>query len=185
MNNPTLWHTPTTDQVLAGLDAGTSGLNVEEALRRQDEQGPNELPRAQGSTPWSILLAQFKYVLITILLIAATLSAFLGEVVESIVIAVIVRFAIRLRSDRQSLLHKPFANKWLNLAIPWELVMLSLVVYVPVLQQAFGTYNLPVGDWLIVTFLALTVIPVLELTKWLTRKKVPLAQVGQLTFSSG
>jgi len=95
---------------------------------------------------------------------------------------VLIQFfkAYNFRSDRESLLRQPFANRWLNLAILWELLLLSLVVYLPVLEEAFGTYNLPPGDWLLVLCLAFTVAPVLELTKWLIRKFFPLAQVGEL-----
>ena len=36
---------------------------------------------------------------------------------------VLIQFfkAYNFRSDRQSVLHHPFANKWLNIAILWEL----------------------------------------------------------------
>jgi Ca2+-transporting ATPase len=93
--------------------------------------------------------------------------------------------AYSFRSDRESLFRRPFANKWLNLAILWELILLSLVVYVPVLEQAFGTYDLPPQDWLLVITLAFTVVPVLELTKWLIRRFVPLERAGSLHASAG
>jgi Ca2+-transporting ATPase len=95
---------------------------------------------------------------------------------------VLIQFfkAYNFRSDRASVLLRPFANKWLNLAILWELMLLALVVYVPVLEEAFGTYDLPLSDWLLVVGLAFTVVPVLELTKWLIRRFVPLEQVGEL-----
>ena len=46
---------------------------------------------------------------------------------------VLIQFfkAYNFRSDRHSVLRRPFANKWLNLAIIWELVMLALILYVP------------------------------------------------------
>jgi P-type Ca2+ transporter type 2C len=77
--------------------------------------------------------------------------------------------AYNFRSDRNSVFHRPFANKWLNLAILWELLLLSLIVYLPVLHPIFGTFSLPLMDWIIVFFLAVTVIPVLELGKWMER----------------
>jgi Ca2+-transporting ATPase len=67
-------------------------------------------------------------------------------------------------------LRKPFANKWLNLAIVWELFMLGLILYVPFLQKAFGTFGLTMIDWLIIVVMAFTVSPVLELTKWMERR---------------
>jgi len=74
--------------------------------------------------------------------------------------------AYNFRSDRYSALRRPFANKWLNLAIGWELLLLALIVYVPFLNRLIGTSSLPVVDWLIVISLAFTVMPVLELVKW-------------------
>ena len=85
---------------------------------------------------------------------------------------VLIQFfkAYNFRSDRHSVLNKPFANKWLNLAVGWETVLLVLIVYLPFLHEAFSTYTLPLIDWLIVGGLAVTIVPVLELAKWMERK---------------
>jgi Ca2+-transporting ATPase len=74
------------------------------------------------------------------------------------------------RSDRHSVLRRTFANKWLNLAILWELLLLAFIVYAPFLHEPFSTFSLPAEDWLIVTVAAFTVVPVLELAKWLQRR---------------
>jgi Ca2+-transporting ATPase len=79
--------------------------------------------------------------------------------------------AYNFRSDRHSLLRKPFANKWLNAAIAWELVLLGLILYVPLLAKPFGNFSLPLADWVVILAVALTISPVLELTKWLVRKE--------------
>jgi Ca2+-transporting ATPase len=79
--------------------------------------------------------------------------------------------AYSYRSDRHSVLARPFANRWLNLAVVWELVLLALVVNVPLLQQAFGTTGLPPSDWAIAAGLAFTVVPVLELAKRISRRR--------------
>jgi Ca2+-transporting ATPase len=85
---------------------------------------------------------------------------------------VLIQFfkAYNFRSDRNTLLHRPFANKWLNAAILWELIMLALILYVPPLERVFGTYALSTADWIIITAAALTVSPVIELTKWAERR---------------
>jgi Ca2+-transporting ATPase len=69
---------------------------------------------------------------------------------------VLIQFfiAYNFRSDQHSVLVKPFANKWLNWAVLWELVLLVLIMYVPFLQEPFGTYAMPLEDWLIVGGLA-------------------------------
>jgi Ca2+-transporting ATPase len=62
------------------------------------------------------------------------------------------------------------ANKWLNMAILWELALLALIVYAPFMHTAFNTFSLPLNDLIIVAVLAFTVIPVLETAKWMERK---------------
>jgi Ca2+-transporting ATPase len=79
--------------------------------------------------------------------------------------------AYNFRSDRYSVFRRPFANKWLNLAIIWELLLLALIVYLPVLHAPFSTYSLPPIDWAIVLALALSAIPVLEIAKWMIRRQ--------------
>lgn len=85
---------------------------------------------------------------------------------------VLIQFfkAYNYRSDRQSVLFGPFANKWLNIAILWELMLLALIVYLPFLHKPFGTFSLPVRDWLIVIASSFSVVPVLETVKWLIRR---------------
>ena len=78
--------------------------------------------------------------------------------------------AYNFRSDHYSVLHKPFANRWLNMAIVWELVLLGCILYVPILQKPFGTVSLPWADWIVVLGAALTISPVLEFVKWMLRR---------------
>jgi Ca2+-transporting ATPase len=78
--------------------------------------------------------------------------------------------AYNFRSDRQSLLYRPFANKWLNLAIAWETLLLLLVVYLPFMHYALGTVSLSMTDWLISAGVALTICPILETAKLLERR---------------
>jgi Ca2+-transporting ATPase len=85
---------------------------------------------------------------------------------------VLIQFfkAYNFRSDRHSVLNRPFANRWLNLAIVGELLLLPVILYVPFLAEAFDTAPLQGGDWLLVIGLAATVVPVLELVKWMVRR---------------
>ncbi len=85
---------------------------------------------------------------------------------------VIIQFvkAFNFRSDRLSVLRRPFANTWLNLAIIWEIFLLLLVIYWPLLQRPFATVSLSALDWLMIILVSLTISPVLELIKWLNRR---------------
>jgi Ca2+-transporting ATPase len=85
---------------------------------------------------------------------------------------VLIQFfkAYNYRSDRYSVLRRPFANRWLNLAIGWELVLLAAVIYVPVLHEPFGTFSFTWADWGLTGGLAFTVVPILEAVKWMERR---------------
>ena len=74
------------------------------------------------------------------------------------------------RSDRDSILNAPFANRWLNAAVIGELSLLPLIVYLPMLHAPFGTFNLTASDWVLIVMLALTIVPVLELAKLAIRR---------------
>jgi Ca2+-transporting ATPase len=78
--------------------------------------------------------------------------------------------AYNFRSDRVSVFNHPFKNRWLNLAIFWEFLLLILIVYLPVLQKPFHTFSLSLVDWCIVVAAALTICPVLEVAKWFERR---------------
>ena len=93
---PKFWHTLILDEVFLQLKSQPNGLSKAEADLRLESYGPNELQAAHRISPWEILLEQFKNVLILILLGATAISLFLGHGVESIVIAVIVLFAVVL-----------------------------------------------------------------------------------------
>jgi len=85
---------------------------------------------------------------------------------------VLIQFfkAYVFRSDHHSTLKRPFANKWLNLAVLWELLLLCLIFYVPVLEKVFGTYELSFVEWGLVIGLALSIIPIMEGGKWMVRR---------------
>ncbi len=96
----------------------------------------------------------------------------LGEAMAmTFVSLVLIQFfkAYNYRSDRFSVLRSPFANRWLNLAVAWELALLLVVIYVPFLQRPFGTFAFGWTDWALTAGLAFTVVPVLEAVKWLER----------------
>lgn len=78
--------------------------------------------------------------------------------------------AYNFRSDQHSVFKIGFfKNRWLNLAIAWEVILLVLIVYIPFLQQPFHTFSLSIFDWVIVILTAASIFPVLELTKAIIR----------------
>ncbi|MFN9210871.1 MAG: cation-translocating P-type ATPase [Betaproteobacteria bacterium] len=92
---------------------------------------------------------------------------------------VLIQFvnAFNFRSERRSLLHRPWANTWLNLSLLWEVWLLALIVGVPWLQRPFGIVPPSAGDLVLAIGVALTIAPVLEAAKWLLRRHEPRASV--------
>ncbi|HWN42305.1 MAG TPA: cation-translocating P-type ATPase [Thermoanaerobaculia bacterium] len=79
--------------------------------------------------------------------------------------------AYNYRSDHLSAFTAPFSNRWLNLAIVWELGLLALIVGVPFLRNIFlGGFLLPAFDLALVAGVSLTALPVIELGKWMVRR---------------
>jgi Ca2+-transporting ATPase len=84
------WHSKEPEQVLSELKVGSEGLDEQEAQRRLEEYGYNELTEKKGITPLQIFLGQFKDIFVIMLLIATAISFAIGEIVDALVIAVIV-----------------------------------------------------------------------------------------------
>ena len=76
---------------------------------------------------------------------------------------------VNARSDDRSAFSGLFANSWLWLAIALSMVLQVAVVYVPFLQQAFGTVPLSGADWLHCLAVASAVLWLRELSKVVAR----------------
>jgi P-type Ca2+ transporter type 2C len=95
-DNILLWHNLSVEETFSYFQTPHTGLTSAEAARRLAEYGTNELQAGKRISPWTILLSQFKNVLIIILMVATVISAFLGHEIEAAAIAVIVLFAVLL-----------------------------------------------------------------------------------------
>src|SRR5918993_462432 len=90
------WHTLTVSDALSSLTTAGSGLSAPDAARRLTEHGANELTASRRESAWHTLAAQFKNVLILILIAGTVVSGLLGHRLEAIAITVIVAFAVLL-----------------------------------------------------------------------------------------
>ncbi len=71
------------------------GLSDEQAARRLGEHGPNELIERGGRSPWRILWEQLTATMVVILIVAAIVSALLGDAKDAIaILAIVVLYAI-------------------------------------------------------------------------------------------
>ena len=71
------------------------GLSQEEAARRLEQLGPNELAEKPRPSMWALLLSQFNNFLIIILLVASVISILLGEFIDAgAIIAIVILNAV-------------------------------------------------------------------------------------------
>ncbi|MDI5920362.1 HAD-IC family P-type ATPase [Halomonas sp. LR5S13] len=94
-NGATDWHALSPEEALDQLESHREGLDSQDAKRRLDEYGPNQLQQAE-SRPWYRRLAeQFNNVLMLILIVAAVASQLLGHSLDAaVIVAVVVIIAL-------------------------------------------------------------------------------------------
>jgi Ca2+-transporting ATPase len=85
------WHAMGAEDVLDELETlAERGLNADEVKLRQQEFGPNQLTEAPPTTFWQMLQEQFNSFVVILLIIAALVSALLGDFIEAGAIMAIV-----------------------------------------------------------------------------------------------
>ncbi|RLE81101.1 MAG: ATPase [Thermoprotei archaeon] len=84
------WHRLTVEEVLERLKTSLKGLDEEEAKKRLEIYGYNEIPERKARGPLSILLDQFKSILVLLLLVSTAASFALGEIKDGTAILAIV-----------------------------------------------------------------------------------------------
>lgn len=82
-------------QVLAALRSGSGGLSAEEASIRLARLGPNAV-RSHRARPLRVLLRQVRSPILMLLFATAVISAFVGQGVEALIIAVILLISVGL-----------------------------------------------------------------------------------------
>lgn len=85
------WHALSQEEILSQLATPPDdGLSAEEAASRLDKYGLNQLVEAEGITFWQMLWDQLNNFIIILLIVAAIVSALLGDVNEAAAILAIV-----------------------------------------------------------------------------------------------
>jgi len=100
------WHSGPLDELLAEVGTSHAGLSLDEARLRLHHVGPNAIPRGVPASPWRVLLAQFRSVVILLLVVACVVAALGQELADAVAIAVVLvlnvglGFAIEIRAHR-------------------------------------------------------------------------------------
>ena len=90
-SKPIDWYQMGGDAITEQLTVdATTGLSQDEAVKRVDQYGPNEISQGKKRSLFGLLLAQFSDFMILILIAAAVISGMVGEPTDALVIMVIV-----------------------------------------------------------------------------------------------
>jgi Ca2+-transporting ATPase len=85
------WHDRSLEVLATELETDPAqGLTAEDARRRLERDGPNELRKGKGISALALFMGQFKSVVIWVLIGAASVSIALGELTDGIAIMAIV-----------------------------------------------------------------------------------------------
>ena len=85
-----------TNKALKGLKEEREGLTEKEAKGGLKKYGPNELEEKKKTTPFKVLIRQFKNFIVFVLIAAALISFFINEIINFWVITSIICFVIIL-----------------------------------------------------------------------------------------
>lgn len=104
------WFSQTDEEVAQQLSTDIEeGLSSEEAQRRLEQYGLNELIERGMKSAWLILWEQLTEIMVVMLIIAAAVSAFLGEYTDAIAILAIVVLNTALGYSQESRAEKAIA----------------------------------------------------------------------------
>ncbi|MCU0485193.1 MAG: cation-translocating P-type ATPase [Anaerolineales bacterium] len=160
------WHALSAQQILDQLATPPDlGLTADEAARRLQVYGPNQLTEAEGVTFWQMLWQQFKDFIVMLLIVAALISMALGEWVDAgAIIAIVVLNAtlgvIQERRAEQALaalkkLAAPEAqvlrdgsrqNIPANQLVPGDIVLMEAGNFIPADVRLLEAVNLQVEE---------------------------------------
>jgi P-type Ca2+ transporter type 2C len=160
------WHAIDLETVLEKLDVTPGqGLTSQEANKRVDIYGYNKLDEAPPTTIWEMLWEQFSDFVVMLLIVAAVISALLGDWVEAAAIMAIVLLNAALgviqnrRAEEELAALKQLAAPEANVLrdgsrvnipgrelVPGDIVFLEAGNYIPADVRLLETVNLRVDE---------------------------------------
>lgn len=194
----TNWHTKSVHAVLEEWNSTDSGLSQSEAEARLNQYGRNVLPE-KGATPlWRIVLRQFASPLIYILVVAAVVSAMIGDSNDALFIAIVLAIntligayqeamaeqssrALRKMLQIRAVIVRDHLVDDMNaeMVVPGDIILLESGNRVPADARLIETKSLEIDE----SLLTGESTSVFKNANWIGEPKSPLAEQSNMAFA--
>ena len=115
------WHTMQVDEVIGNLVTNVNtGLNLTEVEDRLRKYGHNQLEEKEGVSPIMLFLSQFNDFIVWVLIAAAIVSGFMGELVDALAIIAIVIINAIIGFIQEFRAEKSLAALQKNVPVGWD-----------------------------------------------------------------
>ncbi|MCA1759810.1 MAG: HAD-IC family P-type ATPase, partial [Bacteroidales bacterium] len=88
--NSAAWHAKPYEEVITSVGSSEKGLTSEEAKKRFQQYGPNQIKRKRKDGPLTVLWRQINNPLIWVLIGSSTLAVLLGKITDGLVVLAVV-----------------------------------------------------------------------------------------------
>lgn len=161
-----MWYKKSTEEVFQELHVKRdTGMTEQEAQKRMQQYGPNRLATSRKKTWVARIFAQVNNVLIYVLIIAAVVSAFVGEIADALIIGLVVLInavvgviqeskaedaleALKNMSTPKAIVQRDGQKKEIDSAevVPGDLVVVGAGSYIPCDIRLIESANLKVEE---------------------------------------
>jgi len=192
------WHIIETQDVLKHFNTSAEkGLSSDEAKKRFEEDGPNELVEKEGRTPYQILREQVTATMVLILIGAAVISGVLGDfknttaILSIVILFVILGFIQEYRAEKAIAALKKMSVPGVRALRDTVLSEISARELVPGDIVNIETGNIIPADLRLIEAVNLRILeatltgesePVDKVTSRLTQENIPLGDRRNMAF---
>ncbi|MDK0614640.1 calcium-transporting P-type ATPase, PMR1-type [Clostridium perfringens] len=195
-----MWYKKSKNEILQELNVDEkNGLSSTEALRRLEKYGKNKLETKKKKTLFKQFLSQLKDVMIYILIIAAIISAFLGEISDALIILLVIIInavigviqeskaekaldALKELSTPKALVKRDGSLKEIlsEDIVPGDIVIIDAGRYIPGDLRLIDTANLKIEE----SAFTGESVPSEKDASFLPNKEIPIGDQNNMAFMS-
>lgn len=194
------WYSKTVQEITEELNTNIeTGLSSQEAENRLKQYGPNKFQEGEKTSIWKMLWEQINSILIWILIVAAIISAFVGEITDAIIIFIVIALnaiigiveeskaekaleELKKMSTPKAIVRRDGQIKEISSEnlVPGDVVIIDAGRYIPADLRLIETANLQIEE----SALTGESVPVDKNAGWSSYSEVPLGDQQNIAFMS-